>query len=128
MSKKLLKLDKAFSVRLTLDQASDIFRRPKPKNRTWGEHYIYLTEVSHSAGGMDKYVLDGIVKYASAELKAILVSKCNEETTDYLMEAGMMANVAQSLTMEERPARVLGRQINQVDGVSVASVEEVFCS
>jgi hypothetical protein len=30
----MMKLDKAFSVRLTLDQASDIFRRPKPKNRT----------------------------------------------------------------------------------------------
>jgi hypothetical protein len=39
----MLKLLNAFTVRLTLDQAADIFRRPMPNNRTWGEHYIYLT-------------------------------------------------------------------------------------
>jgi hypothetical protein len=42
----MLKLLNAFTVKLTLDQAADIFRRPKPKNRAWNEHYIYLTETS----------------------------------------------------------------------------------
>jgi hypothetical protein len=94
----MIKLLNAFTVKITLDQASDIFRQPKPKNRAWNEHYIYITEVGHSAGGMPRYVLDGIVKYAAPELKPTLLAKANMETTTPLIEAEKMANFAQSMT------------------------------
>jgi hypothetical protein len=122
----MLKLLNAFTIRLTLNQASDIFRRPNPKNRTWGEHY--LTEVSHSAGGTPRYVLDGIVKYAAPELKPTLVAKANMDTSTPLMEAERMANFAQSLTMEERPSRALGRQVNAIEEETVSAVEPIVCS
>jgi hypothetical protein len=124
----MLKLLNAFTVKLTLDQAADIFRRPKPKNRAWNEHYIYLTEVSHSAGGMPRYVLDGIVKYAAPEFKATLLAKANMDTTTPLLEAERMANFAQSMTMEERPARALGRHINAIEESPILAVEPTICS
>jgi hypothetical protein len=124
----MIKLLNAFTVKLTLDQASDIFRRPKPKNRAWNEHYIYLTEVSHSAGGMPRHVLDGILKYAVPELKPTLLAKANMETATALIEAERMANFAQSMTMEERPARALGRHINAIEESSISAAEAIVCS
>jgi hypothetical protein len=124
----MIQLLSAFTVKLTLDQASDIFRRPKPKNRPWNEHNIYLTEVSHSAGGMPRYVLDGIVKYAAPGLKPTLLAKANMETATPLIEAERVANFAQSMTMEERPARALGRHINAIEESSISAVEAIICS
>jgi hypothetical protein len=124
----MLNLLNAFTVKLPLDQAADIFRRPKSKNRAWNEHYIYLTEVSHSAGGMPRYVLDGIVKYAAPELKPTLLAKANMETTTPLLEAEKMANFAQSMTKEERPARALGRHVNAIEEASISAVEALVCN
>jgi hypothetical protein len=118
-----LTLDQAadiFRLRLTLDQAADIFRRPKLKNRAWNEHYIYLTEVSHSAVGVPRYVLDGIVKYAAPELKPTRLAKANMETTTPLLEAEKMTNFAQSMTMEERPACDLGRRVNTIEDLNIS--------
>ncbi len=100
----------------------------KPKNRAWNEHYIYLTEVSHAAGGMPTYVLDGIVKYAAPELKPTLLAKAIMDTVTPLIEAEKMANFAQSMTLEERPARALGRYINAIEESSISAVEAVVCS
>jgi hypothetical protein len=124
----MLKLLNAFIVKVTLDQAADFFRRPMPKNRAWNEHYIYLTEVSHSAVGMPRYVLDGIVKYAAPELKSTLLAKASMETTTPLLEAEKMANFVQSMIMEERPARALGRHVNAIEETSILSVEAIVCS
>ncbi len=124
----MIKLLNAYTVKLTLDQASDIFRRPKPKNRARSEHYIYLTEVRHSAGGMPRYVLDDIVKYAAPELKPTLPAKANMETATPLIEAERMAIFAQSMIMEERPARALGRHTNAIEESSISAVEAIVCS
>jgi hypothetical protein len=72
---------------------------------------------------MPRYVLDGIVKYAAPELKPTLLAKANMETTIPLLEAEKMANFAQSMTMEERPARALGRHVNAIEEASISVVE-----
>jgi hypothetical protein len=106
-----------------MEQAVAIFQRPKPKNRSWPKHYIYLVEVSHAAGGFPKLVLESIIKYASAELRPTLMAKAIMKTTDWLLEAESLANFAQSMTLDERPARTLGRSINIVDDNSALAIE-----
>ncbi len=52
----MTKMNRAYGVHLTMEQAVTIFQRPKPKKRSWGEHYIYLVEVSHAGGGISNLV------------------------------------------------------------------------
>jgi hypothetical protein len=104
---------------ITMEQAVAIFQRPKPKNCSWPKHYVYLVEVSHAACGFPKLVLGNIIKYASAELRPSLMAKANMKTTDCLLEAESLVNFAQSMTLDERPARTLGRSINTVEYTSV---------
>jgi hypothetical protein len=77
---------------------------------------------------MPRYVLDGIVKYAAPELKPTLLAKANMETSTPLIEAERMANFAQSMTMEERTARALGRHVNAIEESSISAVEAIVCS
>ena len=42
---------RAFSVQLTLKQASVLFEQPKDPHRTFHQHYAYLVEVDAAAGG-----------------------------------------------------------------------------
>jgi hypothetical protein len=50
------------------------------------------------------------------------------ETATPLIEAERMANFAQSMTMEERPARALGRYINAIEESSISAAEAIVCS
>jgi hypothetical protein len=77
---------------------------------------------------MPRYVLDGIVKYAAPELKPTLLAKANMETTTPLLEAEKMANFAQPMTVEERPARALGRNVNAIEEASISAVEALVCN
>jgi hypothetical protein len=44
------------------------------------------------------------------------------------MEAERMVNFVQSLTMEDRPARARGKQVNAVDEDSISNVETTCCT
>jgi hypothetical protein len=99
---------------LTMEQAVAIFQRPKE-------------EVCHAAGGLPKLVLESIIMYASAELRPTLMAKANMKTKDWLLKAENFANFAQSMNLDERPARTLGRSINAVDDNSALAVD-VTCN
>jgi hypothetical protein len=81
----MMKMRNAYRVELTMEQVVTIFQRPKPKNRPWNEHFISLVRVSHAAGGIPKLVLKSIVKYASPELRPILMVHANMATNDWLL-------------------------------------------
>jgi hypothetical protein len=78
----VMMMHKTYNIQLTLKQAVNIFQRPVPKTRTWAEHYVYLVEVSHAAGGLPKPLLESIVKYASPEMHPTLLVRANTAITD----------------------------------------------
>jgi hypothetical protein len=94
---------------LTIEQAVTIFQRPKPKNRSWGEHYIYLVEVSHAGGVIHKLDLESIFKYASPELRPTIMARVNMSAPDWLLEAETLDNFDQAKTLDERLSRTLGQ-------------------
>ena len=118
----------AYRVRLTMEQALNLFQRPKPKTRSWREHYIYLTEVSHASGGHPELVLESIVKHASSDMRPMLMAKVNMDSNDYLVQAERLSNFAQAMTLEDRVPRNLGREVNAIEEDSIQAVEELTCS
>jgi hypothetical protein len=61
----MMKMQNAYRVGHTMEQVVTIFQRPKTKSRPWNEHFIYLVEFCHAAGGIPKLIFESIVKYAS---------------------------------------------------------------
>jgi hypothetical protein len=92
----------AYRVRLTMEQALNLFQRPKPKTRSWREHYIYLTDFSHASGGHPELVLESIVKHASSDMRSMPMAKVNMESNDCLIQAERLSNIAQAMTLEDR--------------------------
>jgi hypothetical protein len=122
-----MKMENDYRVRLSVEQAVAIFQRPKPKGRSWGEHYIYLVEVSHASGGLPNLVLESIVKYAAPDMRQMLLARADLESNDWLLQAERLANFAQAMTLDERPSRALGREVNAMDSPTVTSVD-ITCS
>jgi hypothetical protein len=62
---------------LSVEQAVAIFQRPKPKGRSWSEHYIYLVEFSHASAGLPDLVLvlESIVKYYAPDMRQMLMAR-----------------------------------------------------
>jgi hypothetical protein len=71
----MIKMGNAYRVHLSVEQVVAIFQRPKPKGRSWGEHYIYLVEVSNASGGLLNLVLESIVKYAAPDMRQMLMAR-----------------------------------------------------
>jgi hypothetical protein len=113
-----IKMEHTYRVHLSVEQAVAIFQRPKPKGRSWGEHYIFLVEVSHASGGLPNLVLKSIVKYAAPDMRQMLMARADLEANDWLLQAERLANFAQSVTLDEGTSRTLGREVNAMDSPS----------
>jgi hypothetical protein len=79
-------------------------------------------EVSHASGGLPNLVLESIVKYAAPDMRQMLMTRADLESNDWLLQAELLANFAQAMTLDERPSRTLGRDLNAMDSPTVASV------
>lgn len=112
------RLLQTYKTTITASQSTQLFTARKDPKRSWPEHYLYLVAVSDACGGADQQVLDNIVHYASTELSTVLVAKYDNSRVDYLRQAEQLAHFAQSVELESRKGRALGRDV-------VALVDEV---
>ncbi len=94
-------MDNAYGVQITMtmEQAVNIFQRPRPKTRTWNENCIELVEVNHADGGIPKLVFESVVEYASPAY----IASANMAIDDWLLQAETPANFAQAMSLDERP-------------------------
>ncbi|GMF42845.1 unnamed protein product [Phytophthora fragariaefolia] len=101
----------AFRTNITPAQAMKLFTASKDIKRSWPEPYMYLVAVSEATGGSADYlVLNNIVRYASAELRTVLMAKVDQSRTDYLQHAEELAPFAQSWETESTKQKSLGRE------------------
>ena len=112
------RLHQTFKTTITASQSIQLFSARKDPKRSWPEHYLYLVAVSDACGGADQQVLDNIVHYASTELSTVLMAKYDNSRADFLRQAEELAHFAQSVELESRKGRALGRDV-------VAFVNEV---
>ena len=73
-----------------------LFTAPKSPQRSWTEHYLYLTAVSDACRGMDNLVLDNIVHYADPSMRMTMLSRLNTNRFDFLRQAEELAQVCAS--------------------------------
>ena len=74
----------------------------KSLQRSWTEHFLYLTTVSDVCGGANSLVLDNIVHYADPTMRTTMLSRLNSSRVGYLRQAEELAQFAQSTKIDVR--------------------------
>uniref|UniRef100_A0AAV1V3T6 CCHC-type domain-containing protein n=1 Tax=Peronospora matthiolae TaxID=2874970 RepID=A0AAV1V3T6_9STRA len=101
-----------FKTTITASQSMRLFTARKDTKRSWPEHYLYMVAVCDACGGgAEAKVLDNVVHYASADLTTVLMAKYNNDRHDHLRQAEELAHFAQSVELENKTGRTLGREI-----------------
>jgi hypothetical protein len=78
------KLDLIYSKKITVDRGMELLRKPKPANRSWKDHLVYLGAVNVAmGGGQEAAVLQSLVKHAKPSLANTLGMFYNKYRTDY---------------------------------------------
>ena len=104
------RLLQTFSTKITPAQSMKLFTAAKSPQRSWTEHFLYLTAVSDACGGADNLVLDNIVHYADPAIRTTMLSRLNLNRIDYLRQAEELAQFAQSTELEVR-VKHFGRDV-----------------
>ena len=76
------RLLQTFTTNITPVQSMKMFTAAKPSQRSWTEHFIYLTAVSDARGCEDNLVLDNIVHYADPSMRTTMLSRLNLSRVD----------------------------------------------
>ena len=76
------KMLEAFKTHITPAKSMRLFTRPKDPTRSWTEHFLYLVAVAEgSERAVDYLVLNNIVRYASEDMRVILMAKVDGHRT-----------------------------------------------
>ncbi|CAI5716841.1 unnamed protein product [Hyaloperonospora brassicae] len=97
---------------ITASQSMNLFTARKDPKRSWPAHYLHMVAVCDACGGgAEEKVLDNTVHYASADLTTVLMAKYNNDRRDHLRQAEELAHFAQSVELENKTGRTLGREL-----------------
>ena len=76
-----------FTTKMSPAQSMKRFTAPKASQRSWTDHFLYLTAVSDACGGADSLVLDNIAQYADPHMRTTMLSRLNIHRMDHLRQA-----------------------------------------
>ena len=108
------RLLQTFNIKITPEQSMNLFTAAKSSHRNWTKHFLYLTAVSDACGSADNLVLDNIDHYADPTMRRTMLSRLDLHRVDYLRQAEVLAQLAQSTEIDVR-VKQFGR-----DAVNVA--------
>ena len=94
------RLLQTFTTKITPAQSMKLFTAAKSPQRSWTEHFLYLTAVNDACGGADNLVLDNIVHYADPMMRTTMLSRLDLHRIDYLRQAEDLAQFAQSTEID----------------------------
>ena len=101
------------TTKITPAQSMKLFTAAKPPQRSWADHFVYLTAVSDACGGADNLVLYNVVHYADPLMRSNMLSRLNLNRVDYLRQAEELAQFIQSTHIEVH-AKHFGREVVNV--------------
>ena len=104
------RLLQTFTTKISPAQSMKLLTAPKASHRSRTDHFLYLTAVSDACGGADSLVLDNVVHCADPHMRTTMFSRLDIHRTDYLRQAGELAQFAQSTEVDTH-SKNFGRDV-----------------
>eukprot|EP00644_Phytophthora_capsici_P014705 jgi/Phyca11/128756/e_gw1.78.100.1 len=81
------RMNAAFRVNISNQQAMRMFSAKKESSRTWNDHFLYLNALMAATNASPTLVLENVVKYADPDWKIAMMAKYDPTRPDPLQQA-----------------------------------------